>query len=178
MAAIELSPISEHLSDDEVDKLELALAEAKASPLDVDEQAQTVLLDGDIDDDLFAELLDRLELHDANCDIYVPPDFEEVISVGEYRIGSAHMLLLVLEELKDELFVEGLDEVEGVEGVEEDEEEEEEESDYEEEGPLLDDEIGASTFDFKEKQMRLLWKLMQLGAKTCVKQGVCMFLIE
>ncbi len=170
MAAIELSPISEHLSDDEVEALEAALAEVHSSPLDVDEQAQTTLLDSDIDDDLFAEFMDRLEVHDAACEVYVPPDFEDVLTVGEHQIGSAHMLLLVLEELREELFVD--------EDEEEDEEEDEDNYDLENADDPFMEEGAAASFDFKEKQLRQLWHVLQQGAKLCIQQGVCMFLLE
>lgn len=172
MASIQLSPILEHLPQNEVRTLEAALEEAGANPLDVDETAESLFLDSDLDEDLFAEILDRLELHDAACDIYVPPDFEEIFTIGDNRIGSAHMLLLVLEEMREELF------------VEEDEDEDDEDvgdvdDDYDydlDDETLHADSDEEDPYELKDKQLQEIWRLMRTGAKMCIKHGVCMFI--
>lgn len=170
MASIELSPIQDHFEEDLVQELEEALADADASPLDVDEDAESILLDSDIDDDLIAEIMDRLEMHDAAADIYVPPDFEEVFEIGGYRIASAHMLTLVLQEMRDELFLDD-DEEDGAA------DELDDEYDYGEENTgAADDGDVEEPFEFKEKQLRHVWRLLHSGARVCVKRGVCLFI--
>ena len=167
MAAIELSPISEHFSPSAIAELEDLLAEVDAAPLVIDDQAQTLFLDNDIDDGLFADIVDRLELHDAACTVYVPPDFEDSLKVGEHRVGSAHMLLLVLEELKEEFSFE----------IDTDVADEDDDEDYENDaGPMLEDELDADAFDLKEKQLRHIWELLTRGANSCISDDVCMFL--
>jgi hypothetical protein len=168
MASIELSPILDHLGEGDVDALESALADAGASPLDVDEDAESVFLDADLEDDLLAEIIDRLEVHDAACDIYVPPDFEEVFEIGGNRIGSAHMLLLVLQEMKEELFVDD-DEDDDLSDIDED-------YNYADSDETLDGDADAEEpYALKEKQLRHIWRLMYAGARACIKHGVCMF---
>ncbi len=170
MASIELSPIQDHLEEDLVQELEEALADADASPLDVDEDAESILLDSDLEDDLIAEIMDRLEMHDAAADIYVPPDFEEVFEIGDYRIASAHMLTLVLQEMRDELFVDEDEDDEGLDDADGD-------YDYgEDEGAAADDADVEEPFEFKEKQLRHVWRLLHTGARACVKRGVCLFI--
>jgi len=169
MASIELSPIQDHLDEDLVQELEEALADADASPLDVDEDAESILLDSDLDDDLIAEIMDRLEMHDAAAEIYVPPDFEEVFEIGGYHIASAHMLLLVLQEMREELFVDDDDDDDELGDLDEDYD-----YDSEENGPAEDD--AEEPFEFKEKQLRHVWRLLHSGARTCVKRGVCLFI--
>jgi len=169
MASIELSPILEHLDEDLVQSLEAALADADASPLDVDEDAESVFLDSEIEDDMVAEIMDRLEVNDAAADVYVPPDFEEVFKIKDVRFASAHMLLLVLAEMREELFVD-----------QEDEDEDEEPGNDHGYGPDEDarnlDVDDEEPFEFKEKQLQHVWRLLQTGAQTCVRRGVCMFI--
>jgi hypothetical protein len=167
MAAIELSPLSEHFSESAVEELEDALSEVNVSPLIIDDHAQTVFLDSDIEDGLFAELADRLELHEAACTVYVPPDFEDSLKVGEHLVGSAHMLLLVLAELKEEFSFDSDD----------DDDDSDLEEDYENDaGPMLEDELDNDAFDMKDKQLNHIWSLLKQGAETCISDDVCMFL--
>ncbi len=166
MAAIELSPISEHFSESTLEELEEVLAETKTAPLIIDDQAQTVVLDSDIDDELLAQIVDHLEVHDAACTVYVPPDFEDSFKVGEHQVGSAHMLLLVLDQLKEEF---------SFDSEAEDDSEDEAENYENDAGPMLEDELDNDAFDLKEQQLRHLWELLKQGATTCISDDVCMF---
>ena len=105
---------------------------------------------GDSDDDALSDFLDRLEAHDAACEIYLPVEFEGRIEVAELRVGSATVLLEVLEELKDEL------------AIDEDEDEEEEELDEA-------DEILAA-------KAKHVWKVLFDGAQAAVDRHLCLHL--
>jgi hypothetical protein len=128
MASIEIGPLSHHLEDDEISAVEEVLAEAEIE-MDLDDEADSRLVEAKLDEDILADFMDQLDANDAACDIYLPGDFEEVFEVGEYRIGSAHALLIVLEEIRDEIFEEEEDEEE----VEAEAEADEEYGDFDEE---------------------------------------------
>ncbi|HKE18873.1 MAG TPA: hypothetical protein VKB80_28555 [Kofleriaceae bacterium] len=168
MATLELSTLSEHLENDQVKAVQRALAESGAPSLAVDDHAETLVLDRDLDDDVLVDFFDRLDANDASADVYLPIDFEEVLEVDGMRVGSAHSLILVLESLKEDFFVE----------EEEDEEEEEEEVEYEEE----EDEEGGELFEsdddepeVKDDRLRHIWRVMHKGAKTSVRKNLCLF---
>jgi hypothetical protein len=168
MASIELSPLTEHLDKKDIKALQVQLVEAGSTAVEVDDDAETVLLERGVDDDLIADLFDRLDGSEV-CDVYVPPEFDGVLLVGAHRVGSAQALLHALEELGEEL-----------EAEEEDEEEEEEEeyddddedSEYEEETDEDEDEA----LDLKNAQLRRVWKVLHTGAKTAIKKGTCLFI--
>ncbi|HWM88721.1 MAG TPA: hypothetical protein VNO33_22880 [Kofleriaceae bacterium] len=168
MATLELGTLSEHLENDQVKAVQRALNESGAPGLAVDDHAEAIVLDRDLDDDVLVDFFDRLDANDASADIYLPVDFEEVIEVDGMRVGSAHSLILVLESLKEDFFVE----------EEEDEEEEEEEAEYEED----EEEDGAELFEadedeveVKDDRLRRIWHVMHKGAKTSVRKNLCLF---
>ncbi len=168
MATLELGTLSEHLENDQVKAVQRALAESGAPGLAVDDHAEAIVLDRDLDDDVLVNFFDRLDANDASADIYLPIDFEEVLDVNGMRVGSAHSLILVLESLKEDFFVE----------EEEDEEEEEEEAEYEED----EDEEGGELFEaeddepeVKDDRLRHIWRVIHKGAKTSVRKNLCLF---
>ncbi len=169
MASIELCPLSAHFDDHEIEALEQALAEAGSTPLDIDDDADSQLLQKEVDDDMLAELFDRLSVNDAACDVYVPPDFEDAVDLDGSRVGSAHVLLLALQELAEELG-----------GGDEDAEEDEEYEEYDEEESEFPDSIlggdDEEEFDLKEAELRRICKVLQQGARLCIKRGVAMFI--
>jgi hypothetical protein len=118
-----------------------------------------------VDEDILADFFDQLDANEAACDIYMPGDFEEVIEVAEYRIGSAHALMLVLEEIRDDLF------------EDEGDEDDEEFGDLDDSGP--DQSYGGgggdSVHELKDEHLRVLWKAMHKGARSCVREGTCLF---
>jgi hypothetical protein len=138
MAEIEIGPLNERLSDEEIVELCNGLEDlgAPALPKAADDSLHPV---GDSDDDALSEFLDRLEAHDIACEIYLPVEFEGRIEVGEIRVGSAATLLEVLEEMKDELSI--------------DEDEDEDEDEEEEDDDLLD------------AKLKHVWKLLYDGAQ-------------
>lgn len=169
MATLELGTLSEHLENDQIKAVQRALAESGAPPLAGDDHAETIVLDRDLDDDVLVDFFDRLDANDASADIYLPIDFEEVIEVDGLRVGSAHALILVLESLKEDFFVD--EEEEG-------EEEEEEEYEFDED----EDEEGGEVFEsdddepeVKDDRLRHIWRVMHKGAKTSVRKNLCLF---
>ena len=169
MASLELGTLSQSLDDeDEVAQIVSGLSEADIE-LELDEDADPRLLERDLDDDLMADFLDQLDANDALCDVYVPTEFEDFVECGEYRVGSAQALLLVLDEMRDDIF-EGEDD--GGDGDEDD---------------FSDDEgFGSDTgfasldapdsMELKDGHMRHFWKLMYEGAKTSVREQTCLFI--
>jgi len=96
------------------------------------------------------EFLDRLEAHDAACEIYLPVEFEGRIEVGEMRVGSAAALLEALEEMKDEL------------AIDEDEDEEEEEE--------------VEFDDLLDAKLKHVWKLLYDGAQAAIDRHMALML--
>jgi hypothetical protein len=145
MAEIGIMPLDERLSEEEIVELAAAMEELGAPrlPRSTDDAATTVA--DNVDDELLAEFLDRLEAHDIACDIYLPVEFDGCIDVSDVRVGSAHALIDVLDEMRDELFTD-------------DDDDEEEEDDDEEE----DEE------DLLEGKLRHVWKLFYTGAQNAV----------
>ena len=79
-----------------------------------------------LSEEALTEFLDSLDAHDLGAEIYLPIEFEGRVTVGDFRVASTQALLDVLEEMREELDVDGEEE-------DEDEEEEEEEEDEEDE---------------------------------------------
>lgn len=167
MASIEVGPLSHNLDDEEVALLEEAFEDADID-LSLDEDAEPRLIEADIDEAIFDDFLDRLDVNNLSCDIYVASDFEEVLEVGDYRIGSAQALLTLLEELRDDIFEEESDDDDDGEELSEFDEDEEEEY-----GEAASDGPGG---DLKGDYMRFLWKTMFDAARACMTEGTAMYL--
>jgi hypothetical protein len=168
MASIELSPLTEHFEKKDIKALQSALAEVGSS-MDVDDDADAVLLERNVDDDLIHDLFDRLDGSEV-CDVYVPPDFDGALAVGTHRVGSAQALLHALEELGEELAVE--EEEDEEEEEDDDYEDDDEDSQYDDDG---DDDDDEEAVDLKNQQLRRVWKILHNGAKQAIKKGTCLF---
>ncbi len=189
MATLELTTLSDKLDEDELSSLLEAYRVTNAGPLDIDDVAEQAILDNGIDDDDFVDFVDKLEANDAAADIYLPSDFEDVFEVGEFRVGSAHSLLLVLENLREEFLVDGEladddDETEEADDVdpfvaENDDDGFYDDDDDDGDGPAALGEgegEGDSTLAIKEEKLRHIWKLMSQGAKVAIRRGLCLFI--
>jgi hypothetical protein len=154
MSEIELAPLSETLDDDELRTLLKLLEQAGARMAGTDDQTRHKIATR-LDEDAMTEFLDRLEAHDMAAEIYVPVEFEGRLKVGDYRVASAHLLVDVLEEMKDELDVE-----EDKEEYEDEEPEEEEEESEEEESTVI------------EAQLRHIWQLVSDACNESVEKNV------
>lgn len=172
MASLELTPLSEHLDDDEIEALMGALSETGAGPLHMDDEGDPIVIDNALDDDIFADFLDRLEANEASCDIYVPSEFEDAVEVAGHKVGSAHALMLVLESMREDFFVEDGDDDDELEEDEvasnfDDMDEEEDETVY--------DTGGASAIELKDEELRKMWRQMYRGAKSAVARKLALF---
>ncbi len=145
MAEIEIGPLTDRLSDDEIADLKVRMDRMGTPKLpDGDEKEGAEIGEG-LDDDVLVEFLDRLDGHDVAAEIYLPIEFDGQIEIGDLRVSSAPALIDVLEELKDELTAE----------AEEDDDEEEQEEDDE------DRRIHG-------RELRRAWKLFFEGAQAAL----------
>jgi hypothetical protein len=154
MAEIELAPLSHRLDDEEMKTLTRLLEEAGASTVTRADEHLSHTIAARLSEEALTEFLDRLDAHDLGAEIYVPLEFEGRVSVGEYRVASTQALLEVLEEMREELDVDG-------EAEDEDEEEEDEdEAEDEDEGTVI------------EAQLRHIWHLVSDGAVESIEKGL------
>jgi hypothetical protein len=165
MAEIEIGPLSDRLGDDEVAELAVKLDKLGAPHLPTADESAGVTVAAEVDGSALTEFMDRLEAHDIACEIYLPMDFEGRVEVGDYRFGSAAVLLEVLEEMKDELAPE--DEEEG----DYEEDEEELEDDEEDEEDEYDD------MNLIDAKIRRLWKMVYDGAQTALDRRLPFYVI-
>ncbi|WP_428264075.1 hypothetical protein [Haliangium sp.] len=166
MAFIELGPLSTHLEDEEVGAITKALDDAELA-VEFDDEADSRLVEGDIDEAIFADFIDRLDAQGAACDLYVPGDFEEVIEVGGYSVGSSHALMMALDELRDDLLEE--------EEEEDDDEEYEEFDDDEDDNRFMGSGSSESANNIRASELRHLWKVLYKSARSCARDHVCLF---
>ena len=143
MAEIEIGPLSDRLSEEELKELAGALERIGAPMLAGNDDAHASSV-GDIDDDVLTEFLDRLEAHDAACEVYLPLEFDGRVEVADMRVGSAVQLLDVLDELKADLEIDA-----------EDDEESEDEDDY---GAVLNG------------QLRECWRFFYAGCHATLER--------
>jgi hypothetical protein len=149
MAEIEIGPLTDRLSDDEINELARQMDKLGAPTLPHADDSAVASVGDNLDDDVLSEFYERLEVHDAAAEIYLPIEFDGSVEVAELRVASTPVLLEVLEELKDELDIDHQ--------AEEDEEEEEEEE--------LDDDRRIL-----EGQLRQVWKLFYNGAVAAMER--------
>lgn len=177
MASLQLCPLSEHFDEDEISQLEVLLAEAGAAPLDIDEAGETRFVGSNLDDSLFAEMVDRLDVNDVGCEIFVPPQFDEVFELKGQKIGSSHALLDVLDQLREELLIPD-DEVEDS-PLDDDDDDAPLDDDDEFADDFEDDDVGADepeSIELRDKELQHVWKSMYQGAKASIAEGLCLFL--
>ena len=155
MAEIELAPLSHRLDDDEMKTLSKLLEEVGASAVARADENVSHTIAARLSEEALTEFLDRLDAHDLGAEIYVPVEFEGRVTVGEYRVASTQALLDVLEEMREELDVDGEQEDE-----DEDEEDEDEDEDDEDEGTVI------------EAQLRHIWHLVSDGAVESIEKGL------
>jgi len=146
MAEIEIGPLSDRLSDDDIAELSKQMEKLGAPQLPrADESQATSVADG-VDEDALVEFLDRLDVHDLAAEIYLPVEFEGSAEVAGMRVASAAMLLDVLEEVKEEL------------ALDEDEEVDEEDEAFDEDRRAI------------EVELRKVWKYFFDGATSAVER--------
>jgi hypothetical protein len=168
MATVELGSLSQHYEDEEVATILKALKrnDVEFTPNDAD----TVIVAKNLDDDVVADFLDRLDAHEASADMYLPVEFDGVVKAGNYRIGSAPHLVTILEEMKEELLAEDEDEDEDDDDVDDEDDDE-----YEDEDEDEDDDESSRSIRLKDEQMRGLWKLLFKAAGDAAGGGTILF---
>lgn len=167
MASIEVGPLTNNLDDDEISMIEEALEDADIE-LSLDEDAESRLIESDLDEDFFAGFLDQLSAVEGSaCDIYLPGDFEEVVEVGDFKIGSAIALLAALDDLRDEIFSDSDDDDDAGEF-----------SDFDDDGESFTRSLSSddeSSTDPQEDYIRFLWKAVTEAARTCISEHTGMY---
>jgi hypothetical protein len=103
MAEIEIGPLSNRFSDEEIAELAKRMEKLGAPPLPRTDERHAATIADDVDDDALSELMDRLDAHDLAADVYLPIEFEGVIEIADLRVASAAALLDALDEVKEEL---------------------------------------------------------------------------
>jgi hypothetical protein len=144
MAEIEIGPLDDRLTDEEIAELAAQLEKVGAPQLPKGDDGHQATLGDGMDDNALSEFMDRLEGHDIAADIYLPVEFEGIVEVADLRVGSLPLLLEVLEELKDEL--------------DDEEEEAEDEESYDDDQKIL------------AQQLRSAWKLFSTGGATAMER--------
>ncbi|HZS38737.1 MAG TPA: hypothetical protein VFF06_18020 [Polyangia bacterium] len=147
MAEIEIGPLTDRLSDDEIMELARAMEKLGAPQLPRSDETQASPVGDNIDDDALSEFYDRLEVHDLAAEIYLPVEFDGSVEVAGMRVASASVLVDVLEEIKDELDID-----------EDEDEEEDDEADFDDDRRIL------------EAQLKQVWKLFYTGAQAAVER--------
>jgi ABC-type Zn2+ transport system substrate-binding protein/surface adhesin len=167
MATVELGSLAQHYEDEEVSTILKALKrnDVEFTPNDAD----TVSVAKNLDDDVVADFLDRLDAHEASADMYLPVEFDGVVKAGNYRIGSAPHLVTILEEMKEELLAEDEDEDEDYD------EDEDEDDDYEDEDDDDDDDESSRSIGLKDEQIRHLWMVLFKAAAAAAAGGTVLF---
>jgi hypothetical protein len=162
MAEIEIGPLSERLSDEELKELHAKLERLGAPRLGPEADGDATVV-ASVDGDVLVEFLDRLDAYDLACEIYLPSEFEGRVEVGEYRVGSTPALVEVLEEMKDEM----------------DEEEEEEDAEAEDvEDDDDDDEDAYANMKILEQKVRRLWKVLYDGAQVALDRRLPLYVLS
>jgi hypothetical protein len=144
MAEIEIGPLTDRMTDDEIAELAAQLEKVGAPQLPRGDEAHEASLDAVVDDNALSEFMDRLEGHDVAADIYLPIEYEGIVEVAGLRVGSLPLLLEILEELKDEL--------------DDEEEEAEDEESYDDDQKIL------------AQQLRAAWKIFSTGGASAMER--------
>ncbi len=169
MASIEIAPLSDRLTDEEIDELGGALAAASAPKLPKGDDGVKKVLSAGLDEDTLTEFMDRLEAHEIACDIYLPIEFEGRVEVGDLRAGSVVTLMETLAELKDDFNLESDDDEDEDEDEDGDDEDEDEDEDEEEDDDDDDDDSVAALI---ERRLQALWKVFSAGAKRALERKI------
>ncbi len=145
MPEIRFVPLEEVLSDVQITGLSGQLKELGIDDLQMNDE-DDVDIDEVLSEDQLTDFMDRLEARDLACNIYLPLEFDGRIEIGDQSVGSAHELLDVLEELREEL------------DIDEDDETEDE-----------DDEMKLEVI---EEQLRYAWHIFLKAASTSIEKQV------
>lgn len=176
MSSLELCPLSEHLEEAEIESLVAELEDAEVENIEFDDDVDPVPVEQNYDEDVFVDFWDQVEANDVACDIYLPFEFEDVLEVGGRRYGSAHALLIVLANIKEDMFLgDDEDEEEEDESIEDIDDELDEFDDYGAEDEHFDGEE-ENPIEVKDEQMRRVWRALNKAARHCIGQQLALFI--
>ena len=133
MAEIEIGPLHDRLSDEEVAELLKKMDRKGYGALPTGDEKSLSFQGETVDSSALTDLIDRLDAYDAAAEIYVPVEFDGQIEVGDLRVGSLLALLDALEELTEDLEEEKDEDEEEAKKEDEDEEDEADEDEQEDE---------------------------------------------
>ena len=105
MPKILVAPLTEVMTDSEIEKLKLALENLDLS---IPEQTDDLDMGYEIEteEDSMIELMDALDSEAASADLYVPADLPEIIKIGDFRVYSLSSLIDALESVQETLNIE------------------------------------------------------------------------
>ncbi len=150
MAEIEIGPLTDRLSDEEITDLASEMEKLGAPPLPHADDTAAAAVGGGLDDSVLGEFFDLLEIHDVAAEIYLPVEFEGAVEVAHLRVASAPVLLEVLDEIKDDLEID--------------------EDDADEPDDVDADADADADRRLLEAQLRQVWKLFYSGAQVAMER--------
>ena len=151
MPELKLVPLENLLSEDDREKLLQELRELDVLELPSEEE-DGAEIEEILEDDQFADFLDRLEALDIAATIYLPVEFDGTFDAGDFTIGSSLTLLDALEELREELDL-----------LEEPEE---------------DDDEDEMNFEVLGEQIRHAWNVFSRAASSSVARQLPLYLSD
>ncbi len=109
MPRIELRPVFDVFTKDEIADLEDKLKKVGAPKLSDHGGEDVEELAGDLDGSALEEFRERLAEHDVDADMYLPIPFNGIVDGAFGKVASAQSLLRVLLELRSDLELEDAD---------------------------------------------------------------------
>ncbi len=149
MPQLKLISLSDVLSDDDLVEFNAKLSEIGVTLPEEDETFEDI--EDQLTDDQLTDFVDKLDAHDIACDTYLPAEFEGQITAGDRTIGSTHVLIEVLEDLREELDID--DEID----------------------PDNEDEFNLSAI---EEQLNYAWSVFYRGANASIGRSLPLLVID
>ena len=171
MAKIEIAPLTERFSEDEVAEVTKALEKAGVPKLPKGDVTNSLMVARGLDATTLIDFIDRLEAGDVAAEIFLPIEFDGVIVAGDHRMASLQTLVDVLDEMRDDLGIGEKDD------DDEDEEDDDDDDDEEEEAKEAsdddeDDDYRAAGSSLKDKELRRIWKIFRDGAEDALDRNL------
>lgn len=175
-AKIEIAPLTDRLSEDEVAELVKALTKAGIGKLPKGDATNSLTVARGLESAVLTEFIDRLETGDVAADIFLPIEFDGVIEAGDNRVASLQTLVDVLDEMKDDLGIDDDDDEpdELAAAADDDEDEEDDEAEAADDDDEEDD-YRTSASTLVEKQLRKVWKIFREGAEDALDRSLPLF---
>lgn len=174
MATIELAHLSDHLEEPVLESTLLAVEAESGTTFVSSEEEDSELIENHIDDDVFTDFRDRLEANDLDADVYVPVEFEDIVRVGELRVASTQALRMVLDSLREDFFIEDVQDGDMEEDDAEDDFERDVLEDKDETAGYYADEDGG--IEMKDEQLRHVWRVVFRASRESVDRNMPLFL--